>query len=360
MSERLKNEYEPDVVTPPGETLAETLQEMGMSQTELATRIGKTQKAVIDIIKHNAAITPETAIGLERVLGIPASFWLNRERRYRESIARMEQREKTVDWVAWLKSFPVRAMINQGLIQDSDDKANLVDQLLRYFGVASPDQWNEVWTAPNATYRKSKVFNLKPEANSVWLRRGELQAQEIECAPYDKDVFLEALNEIRGLTSAPARQFQEEVVRLCAEAGVAVVFTPPIKGAPVYGVTRWLTPDKALIQLSLRGKWEDILWFTFFHEAAHIIKHGKRDVFVEGSDNDGEQEEEADRYARDFLIPPKNYRRLRTMDYRKAATVKRFAAEIGVSAAIVVGRLQHDKHMRRDFLNGLRRRFDFV
>ena len=360
MSEKVKNEYEPDVVTPPGETLLETLQALGMRQAELATRIGKTPKALVDIIKHNAEITPDTAMELEKALGIPASFWMNRERRYRESLARKAERERMAQWVPWLKSLPVREMIKAGLIRDSKDKVDLVDQVLRYFGVVSPDQWREVWLSADAAYRKSKVFNLKPEANSVWLRRGELQAQQIQSKPFDRDKFISALKGIRGMTRTSPSEFKEKAVQLCAEAGVAVVFTPPIVGAPVYGATRWLTPDKALIQLSLRGKWEDILWFTFFHEAAHIILHLKKDVFVEGSGNDGEREDEADRFVRDFLIPPNHYSRLSAMDFRRVSIVEKFAAELGISPAIVVGRLQHDKRLGRDRLNGLRRRFEFA
>lgn len=89
MSESLKSEYNPDYVSPPGETLEELLAEKGMSQAELAKRTGRRTKTVNQIIKGIAPITPETAIQLERVLGAPASFWNNRERKYQEYLARM-------------------------------------------------------------------------------------------------------------------------------------------------------------------------------------------------------------------------------------------------------------------------------
>ena len=83
MSNVIQNQYTPDYVSPPGETLQEVLEERGMSQAELAERTGRPKKTINEIINGKAAITPETALQLERVLGIPASFWNNRERRYR-------------------------------------------------------------------------------------------------------------------------------------------------------------------------------------------------------------------------------------------------------------------------------------
>lgn len=362
MTDRLTNEYRPDVVTPPGETLQETIEALGMTKAELAARIGKTPKTVGEIIKHGAPVTPSTAMELEKVLGIPSSFWNNRERRYRESLARQEERKRLEKRVGWLKSFPVREMVKAGWIKAHKDKAEQLKELLRYFGVASPEQWKKIWFSPGAAYRKSKVFAGKPEASSVWLRKGELQAQEIKTKPFDKEAFRSLLQDIRALTQTAPEQFQEQAVNLCAEVGVAVVFTPPIKGAPVYGATRWLTPEKALIQLSLRGKFEDLLWFTFFHEAGHILLHGKKEIFIEEKDSKDEREQKADRFARDLLIPPAAFRRfIDSGQYRNPGDIKTFAAQLGVSPAIVVGRLQHEELLPfSSRMNNLRRRFDFV
>jgi len=357
------NEYKPDVVLPPGVTLQETIDTLGMTKAELAERIGMTPKGIGDIINNGKSITTRTALQLEKALGIPAGFWNNLERHYREHLARVEEKQRLGNWVDWLKELPVRAMIKAGLIQPSKDKTELVEQVLKFFGVASPEQWKELWLSPEATYRKARVFNLKPEANAVWLRRGELQAQKIQCEPYDKEAgsFKAALKEIRRLTQTSPQEFQQNAGRLCAQAGVAVVFTPPIAGAPVYGVARWLTPDKALIQLSLRGKWEDMLWFTFFHEAAHILLHGKSEVFVDDMKHSDEYEEEANRFASDYLIPPNKYKEFvdKTSGFTSSAIMK-FADSIDISPAVVVGRLRHDKYLEMKKFNYLRRRFEFA
>jgi addiction module HigA family antidote len=98
MASKLQNEYYPDSVTSPGETLLEVLETIGMSQVELARRIGCPIKLVDEIIQAKAAITPETAQQLEQALHIPVSFWLNRERRYRESLARPVKEQSLMEW----------------------------------------------------------------------------------------------------------------------------------------------------------------------------------------------------------------------------------------------------------------------
>jgi HTH-type transcriptional regulator/antitoxin HigA len=359
MLNQIKNEYLPDVVTLPGETLQDILDTIGMTKAELAERIGKTPKHIGEIIKHGAPITPATAMGLEKALGIPASFWNNRERRYRETLARLKERESLKKEVSWLASFPVPEMIKSGWIKRHKEKIDQVDELLCFFGVKSSRQWEKIWFDFKPIYRQSKAFINKPEACSAWLRRGELQTREIDCAPFDREKFKSALGDIRLLTRKEPEQFETKTVRMCADAGVAVVFTSQIKGAPIYGVTRWLSAEKAMIQLSFRGKFEDLLWFTFFHEAGHILFHGKKEIFIEGSDNQEEKEQEADKFATNLLIPSGDWREfLSSENYKSKNAVDAFAAKLEISPAIVVGRLQHEGLIPYSHLNGLRRRFE--
>jgi HTH-type transcriptional regulator/antitoxin HigA len=89
MAEIEKNNFKPNYAVPPGKTLRETLESLGMTQAELAKRTGRPKKTINEIIKGKAIITPDTAIQLERVVGVPASFWNNLERNYQETLARL-------------------------------------------------------------------------------------------------------------------------------------------------------------------------------------------------------------------------------------------------------------------------------
>jgi Plasmid maintenance system antidote protein len=82
-----------ELLSPPGDTIQETIDLMGMRQNELAERMGKTESKINDIIKGKEPITVNTSLQLELVLGIPAKFWLAREANYREELARIEQQE---------------------------------------------------------------------------------------------------------------------------------------------------------------------------------------------------------------------------------------------------------------------------
>ena len=356
--------YEPDFAIHPGETLLETLAAIGMSQKELAERTGRPLKTVNEIIQGKAAITADTALQLERVLGVAASFWNNAQRNYEAQLARIAETEALRRDVAWPKEFPLSQMSKMGWVPKLADPIEQLRAVLSFFGVAGVEEWRQLWQQPEVVFRKSRAFAAHPQSVAAWLRAGEREAQQIATQPFDKDKFSAALHEIRRHTTSEPETFEPLMKRRCAEAGVALVFVPEVKGARAFGATRWLTSEKAIIQLSLRGKADDFLWFTFFHEAAHLLKHGKRDVFIESSagtaDADTQRkEEEADAFAADFLIPRAAYRDLVALKPLTASKLEQFAAHQGIAAGIVVGRLQHDKVIPFTDHNGLKRRFEF-
>ena len=360
MSNHTINEYEPDSVSPPGETLLETIEALGMSQAELAERTGRPRKTINEIIKGKAGITPETALQFEKVLGVPASYWNNHERIYREYLARKGESEQLSPRVDWLKEFPVRAMVKFGWINESQDKVQMLRELLAFFGIASPDQWQTVWDRPHVAYRKSSTFQADPGAISVWLRKGEIEAQKIECAPFDATMFQTALVQVRAMTRLTRDVFEPEVRRICAEAGVAWVLVPEMPASRVCGATRWLGPSKALMQLSLRYKSDDHFWFTFFHEAGHILLHGRKDVFVEADSVDDPREQEANDFAANFLIPPSRFNEfIASAGSLSKEGIKAFAEEIGIAPGIVVGRLQKEERIPFKNCNELKQKLEW-
>jgi addiction module HigA family antidote len=357
MASRRVNEYRPDVVSAPGESLQEALDERCMSQADLAERMGRPRKTVNEIVKGKAPITPDTALQLEMVLGIPASFWNNYERSYREYLARKDGDRELKERVGWLKGFPIRKMIELGWLTAKDDKVGQLRELLRYFAIASPDQWDTVWKNPRVAYRRSLAFKNSEKIESVWLRQGALQAQRIECAAFDASAFRRVLTHARGLTREQSSVFQPELVKMCAATGVAVVFVQELPGLRACGATQWLSPSKAVIQLSLRYRSDDQLWFSFFHEAGHIVLHGKKEVFIEGEGGTDPREEEANTFAANILIPRASFRAFAgsPASLRKES-IRAFADEIGIAPGIVVGRLQKEGRIPYRNCNELKRR----
>lgn len=356
--------FEPNFAVPPGETLAETLETLGMTQAELAERMGRPLKTINEIVAGKAAITSDTALQLEKVLGVPASFWTNHERIYRDTLARRRETDELEQQLGWLKTMPIKELARARWIMPADEPVAQLRIVLGYFGVAGVDEWRALWESPDAAFRQSAAFAANRPATAAWLRKGELDAQKIECAPYDEAVFTEALQEVRGITGKEPEKFLPTLQERCARSGVAVVIVPPLPGVRAYGATRWLHSTKALIQLSLRGKTDDHLWFTFFHEAGHVLKHGKRAVFVEDGDPKAAardpREAEADAFAGDLLIPPAEYQRFCTNGDFSLAAIRRFATRIGIAPGIVAGRLQHEKKLPFSRGNPLKRRLGFA
>ena len=351
-----------DWISPPGNTIADLLDERNWTQAELADRLGVSRKHVSELISGKATISEENAIRLARVLGSTVGFWLNREAGYRAALADQQAIEQLRDDVSWLEELPISHMRKAGWIGTYRDKAKTVSDCLRFFGVGSVDAWRS-WSQGlgQTAYRMSDSASQAFGSIATWLRIGEIQASALECKDYSKDVFKTHLESLRSLTLEPDPDiFVPRLQKLCADAGIAVVLEPTPRGCPASGATRWLAPNKALLMLSLRYKTNDHLWFTFFHEAAHILLHRKKLMFLELNQNgDGVEEAEANQFASNLLVPPQYSDLLKTLA-GTSAEVSQFARKIGIPPGIVVGRMQHERIITHRQLNGLKVRYDWA
>ena len=127
--------YIPQIPIPPGETLQETLDELGMTQVELAGRLARPIKTVNEIVKGKSSISPETALQLEKVLGIPAHFWNNLEATYQGLLARQQEEINLKKLEKIAKEYPYSEMVRVGWIEDTKDSIKQIKNLLFYFGV---------------------------------------------------------------------------------------------------------------------------------------------------------------------------------------------------------------------------------
>ena len=346
--------YLPDSPVPPGETLRETLESLGMKQVELAKRMNRPVKTINEIIHGKAAITADTAIQLEIVLGVSSQFWLNLEANYQIARARIETKKRLASEAEYVAEFPYAEMAEWKWVKTTRNKMEKASELLNFFGTTS---LKTVDLAPAISYRRSTNKQASAHALTAWLRRGEVEARGIQTASYRARSFLQVLTRIRRLARSASGDLATRLSETCAKCGVAVVYVPHLKKTYVNGATRWLTPEKAMIQLSIRYPYRDVLYFTFFHEAAHILLHGKTERFIDVDHQiKSEKEVEADTWATDFLIDSKAYKQFCEKQDFSRASVTSFAQSQGISPDIVVGRLQHDGKIPHSALNPLRRK----
>ena len=352
-----------DLPIPPGEILEEELEARGMTQKELAARLGRPAQAINEIIKAKKAITPHTAIGLGKVLGISAQFWISLEADYRMALEMNRERDALKASEKWLDEYPIREMIKRGWIKAGRDRAGRLKALMSFLGVAvaEPRAYQQAvgFRITEAAQRKVSLGAL-----AVWLRKGELDAQEIDTADYDEQVFREALAQIRTMTEQLPEEFIPAMSDLCAEAGVAFCMVRELPKSGANGATRWLTDRKAMIQVSLRNKWADIFWFTFFHEACHLLEHRTQHrIVIDGLNADpnmAEIEAEADRFAADFLIAPDAWGDFCEEASFTPGSVRQFARSVGIAPFVVVGRLQKESRIRYNRLSTLKSRYIWV
>ncbi|MDH5509680.1 MAG: ImmA/IrrE family metallo-endopeptidase [Nitrospinota bacterium] len=346
--------YVSPVPIPPGETLIEALEEKGMTQSDLAMRMGRPIKTINGIIKGKVAITADTAMQLEYVLDVPAYFWQNLESAYRTSIVRQREQENIAKESDMAKKFPYTEMAKLGWVSETKDLSERIRALKRFFGVVS---LKNVPAREAIAFRRSGVHENSDYAIAAWLRKGELEAQNIETDNYDEDKFKSALVEIKLLAYEMPSDFSVILRDMCSECGVTVVYIPHLQKTHVNGATHWLAPKKAIIQLSNRYPYEDVFWFSFFHEAGHILLHGKRDVFIEYKNMTGsKKEEEANRFAANSLIGADDYNEILKDAPFSHSKIRLISKRLSVSPGVLVGRLAHDKHIPYSKYGDLRRK----
>ena len=362
------NQYNPDYAVPPGWILEEELDNLGLSQAEFARQCGFSPKLISEIVSGEAPIDAQTATQFDRVLGGGADIWVRLESTYRLRLAQQAEAQAASDSAKWAKKFPVNELVKRGKIAKPSSPANTVTTVLSFFGVGSVDAWQSKYNTASVAFRHSPSFKSDPQALATWLRLGEIEAEQTECADYDQAAFEQALTRIRALTATTTGEMFTEAQNLCQQSGVALCFTKPLPGIALSGAAWWTTSQKPIIQLSARHMTNDHLWFSLFHEAAHILLHSNKQVFIDPirsqspdtEHEESEAESEADQWAQDFLIPRTQWDEFANSFRGNPMEVQQFAQQQGIAPGIIVGRLQRQGLLPWNRLNALKRKLEWT
>lgn len=345
---------QPDYAVPTGEFIAEWMEDNSVNAAELSRRLGVSRKHISELLSGKASLSHDLALALERVTGVPARIWNQYEALYQEDRARLSSRKKLADQYEAARAFPLRYLRRHGYLEaDARDRAGTVAGLLALFGVASVDAWHQTWERGSVAYRRTLIERERNEELATWLVLGERAAAVDSLPDYDEAALKGLLSQLRSLTREDPSTYLDRAVDMLAEVGVSLCFVPAVPGLGVYGATRWLD-GHPIIQLSLRGRTDDQLWFTVFHEIGHVLLHSRGGLYLD-SDHDA-AEADADRFAADTLIPPDVVEWLPRS--RNIAAVREIAESIGVAPGVVLGRIHRETG---DFAWGhqLKQRFEF-
>ncbi len=331
-----KYTFKPDYAVPPGESISDVIASMGMTQRDFAARLDISVQDLNCLLRGEQELSVEMAHRLERVTEVPASFWNNLESQYRTQLVRMREMEEVHTQKEWLAKIPVAELTKRGYLESSLSHVKKFEAVLRFFDVSSVSEWENTWVKPSVAARRSKCFEHNPHTAATWIRMGELAAQSMNCGPTDIKKFREAMEELRLFTTEDSSSFVPKLVDRCKDCGVALVLVPEFPRLSWSGATKWIG-DTAVIMLNLRGKRDDKFWFSFFHEAGHVILHSKQDLLI----NDGDQEDVREKEANEFAcIVLFGKDRVKIPNLHSKAEIKAFADSLNLSPGIVAGQYQ--------------------
>jgi HTH-type transcriptional regulator/antitoxin HigA len=137
-------------------------------------------------------------------------------------------------------------------------------------------------------------------------------------------------------------------VEVLADRGIVLIVEPQVPGLKIDGAA-FIVDGRPVIGMTLRTDTVDNFWFTLMHELAHVTLHfstGLAVGFYDQTDQEtsvDEQEEEANRFASNLLIPEERWRRSTARIAKSASVIERFANELGIHPAIVFGRIRKER-----------------
>jgi HTH-type transcriptional regulator / antitoxin HigA len=352
--------FEADWVSPPGEAIEDLLEQRGLSVSNLASQLGRSEVYIQALLQGSEILSKDVALSLEHSIGGSAQFWLNRELQYRRDLAALQSTGPPMGDDEFLDALPIKEMVACGWIPRTRSTRESVASCLAFFDVPNIGAWQSRYFESKAiaAFRTSPTFEPKKGSVSAWIRWGEIQAASAACQPWKADRFQGELANIRRLTRIkdPAA-FLPRLQDVCQSCGVAVVVARAPAGCRASGAARFLSSRRAMILLSFRHLTDDHFWFSFFHEAGHLLLHDESQVFIDGEDESALlEEQQANDFAADCLIDSWQRSILNNIDLNSRSII-RFALRAGVAPGIVVGQLQHNGRVRPNQLNSLKRRY---
>lgn len=340
------------IATPPGATIKEQLTDRGMSQKEFAVRMEMSEKHISRLINGEVHLTPDVAMRLELVLGLPAHFWNNLESIYREKLIKIEAEKEMDADIQLAKNLPYSEMAKNGWIPETKKAEEKVLNLRRFFEVVRLGILKNN-LIPGIACRRQAITEKADYALIAWAQKAKIEARSIQTKPIDIKSLINNIPRIRAMTKIAQEEFCPQLVSLLSECGIALVYLPHIGGSFLHGAT-FYDKNKIVIGLTIRGKDADKFWFSLFHELAHIILG--HIAQTEGTSD--EDENAADIFAKNTLIPPEEFDKFVSMNNYSKDSMIDFADRINIDIGIVVGRLQKEGYIQYDWHNSLKTRMN--
>lgn len=337
-----------DLIIHPGETIADVLEERGISQVELASRTGVSSAYISNVIAGKKGISANFAMGLEYALGVPKSFWLNLQAIYESELLEANEgqtiteeersaREDLKDVVQYLRK--------RGMMPIREKKDDSILSLRKALQISNIANLREM--IPVGAFRMAANTTVNPCVLGAWIRLCQIAGSNKNIlAKFEKKYTIDLINEIKHIMCQKDANIQEDLKNVMEKYGIDFSVARNFRGAPVHGYISQKADGIYQMVLTIRGSYADIFWFSLFHELGHIFNGdvAKNLKFIDdGSDRN--KEIAADFFATNMLLSPESYDAFIKRGDFSIEAIQKYAASQGVMPYIVIGRLQKERYL---------------
>ncbi len=355
-------EYKDIVAFHPGYYIADIIEDMEISQAEFAARLGTTAKTLSQLLNGQANITNDLAKKLSVMMGTSAEVWQRLQNAYDQKLIEIQQAKDFDDQKEVMKQIDYSYFVDVVGLPKTKVVEEKIVYLCSFFKVSDlrimlrPDFLASFRSGTSDSSEK-KVINSR-----AWIQTAMNMAKAIETEPYDAQKLKAYLPELRSMTVQDPEVFLPRMREIFAECGVVFVLLPHLKNSGVNGAVKWVNNERVVLAMNNRGLNADKFWFSLFHEIKHVFQQKIKTVFISSSveemvDYNNALEDEADRFASNYLIPPKDLRRFSPTKYTSDNEIVEFANSIGIHPGIVAGRLQHEKIIPQNRCSKLKEKY---
>ena len=337
-----------DLIIHPGETIADVLEDRGITQTELASRAGVSPAYVSNVIAGKKGISANFAMGLEYALGVPKSFWLNLQANYEAELLEVNEEQTITDEERKVREDLkdiVKYLRKQGKMLIGENKDESILSLRKVLQISNITNLKEM--IPTGAFRMAGNAAVNPNVLGAWIRLCQLAGNDKTIsAKFEKKYTNNLIQEIKSIMCCKNAELQRDLKNVMEKYGIDFSVVKNFRGAPVHGYISQKNDGIYQMVLTIRGAFADIFWFSLFHEIGHIVNGdiGKNLKFLDYG-NDYDKELAADLFASNMLLSPESYKAFIQRNDFSIEAICRYAESQHVMPYIVIGRLQKEKYL---------------
>ena len=304
-------EYKDIVAFHPGYYIAEIIEEMGISQTEFAVRMGTTKKTVSKLVNGQANISKDLAKKLSTMLGTSVEVWQNLQNAYDRKIIEIQQEEDFDQQKNIVQLIDYKYFVSYFGLPNTKDIRERILYLCSFFKVSDL----RILLKPDFLVNFRSCISLPNEKNLInsraWIQTAINLSNDIVTEHYSEEKLRKYLKEFCAMTTQSPEIFLPRMKEMFSDCGVAFVLLPHLKNSGVNGAVKWVSEERVVLAMNNRDLDNNKFWFSLFHEIKHVLQRKTSKVFISSSleemkDINSILEIEADEFAKKYLNIQRN------------------------------------------------------